>query len=121
MFIDMDDVESWLEDSSSHCIEPEIEGMVVIVEYYNLRSSYNSHKIPESLTRPQNSIFYLFKYHIISDYHIIESSIYETRDSESRGLSIQNLSFLPSKGIVPEMLCEDMFLRVGIRHFGVFL
>lgn len=32
VFIDMDELESWLYQSLSHCINPEVEGMIVIVE-----------------------------------------------------------------------------------------
>ena len=50
---------SWLYESLSHSINPEVEGMIVIVEYYHILTEL--YKILKPHTRLQFPILYLFE------------------------------------------------------------
>lgn len=68
VFINMYEFKSYFYYSSSHRITPEVEGMIMIVEYHHILT--HLYKIPESYTWSEDAIFYLFEDNIFSDAYI---------------------------------------------------
>ena len=115
VFVYVYEFESFSQYSSPYSIEPEVEGVVMIVEddyllflsFLRMQESsfsdsafplnpqstdtiifYNSDKIPESFARTENAIFYLLEYDIFAEYYIIDCAIHDPRDGEGRGMLI---------------------------------
>lgn len=68
VFINMYEFKSCFKYSSSYRITPEVEGMIVIIKYYYILTQL--HKILESNTWSEYTIFDLFENNIFSDVHI---------------------------------------------------
>jgi hypothetical protein len=71
VFIDMDQFKSWLEPSFVYCFNPEIEGVIVVIKNSRRdRRVFEAYKMFESAAGFQDTIFYFFKYNLISDCYI---------------------------------------------------
>lgn len=115
MLVDMYELESSLDPSLSHCLDPEGECMIVVVEYgYSSIVMHESDKVFESYTGSECSIFNFFESNILSNLHIIESAMDEARDRECRSASVNSRAFIPGKGVVSEWDIE--YLLSIIAH-----
>ncbi len=78
MFIDMNESETWLQDSIPDGINPEIECMIVIVEDGNRRKSTifsYVYKVSESHTWSKLGFFFLFENNMVTNLNIRKISI----------------------------------------------
>ncbi len=82
VFIDMYQLASLIYFSLSHSIDPEIEGMIVIIEYHHILTEL--YKILKPHTRLQFPILNLIKNDIRTHSYIINSSVYEGWYSDNR-------------------------------------
>ena len=88
----MDELESGLHDSAPHGIDPEIEGMIVIVEDRHPQSlffilffwNHDSHKMLESLATSDDLILSLFECYRLADLNVRNITIDQRWNRESR-------------------------------------
>ncbi len=119
----MDESESWLYDTSSDCLDPEIECVVMIIKnsdwwddgsVVSARGSFYPHIILESCAGFELSLFNFFEYDSITEYYIIDRSINQRRNRKRRSFSIILNPLFPSESIVSESFPEDV--RTTIIH-----
>lgn len=112
VFIDMEQLKSFANDSFFHRFNPEIEGMIMVVENDNFWKSYfsffwkNPNKILKSFAGFQYIIFYFLEYYFFPNFNILNRSSDTTWNYECRIFLIFLYSFFPGEGIVSEALSE---------------